>query len=99
MDNIHPANKARIFTSSAHVNLVENWCKEYFRVLSVYFSRQLLVFTEKHILVIFNIYIIFSLFLYLTSTITFVWMILMIYDQCNFLVKRSVKTGSVTISV
>ena len=54
-----PANKARIFTSSAHVNLVENWCKEYFRVLSVFFNRQILVFTEKHILVIFNIYIIF----------------------------------------
>ena len=53
------ANKARLFTSSACVNLIENWCKEYFRVLSVFFKRQLLVFTEKHILVIFNIYIIF----------------------------------------
>ena len=33
-----PANKARVFTSSAHVNLVENWCKEYFRVLSVFLT-------------------------------------------------------------
>ena len=57
----YPANKARVFTSLACVNLVENWCKEYFRVLSVFFNRQLLVFTEKHILVTFNIYIIFSI--------------------------------------
>ena len=36
-----------------------NWSKDNFRVLSVFFNRQLLVFTEKHILVIFNIYIMF----------------------------------------
>ena len=52
----YPANKARVFTSSARVNLVENWCKEH---VSVFFNRQLLFFTEKHILVIFNINIIF----------------------------------------
>ena len=56
LDN--PANKACVVISSAHVNLDENWCKEYFQVLLVFFNRQLLVFTEKHILVIFNIYII-----------------------------------------
>ena len=55
----YPANKAHVFTSSARVNLVENWCKEDFQVLSVFFNRQLLVFTEKHILVIFNIHMIF----------------------------------------
>ena len=32
-----------VLTSSALVNLVANWCKEYFRVLSVFFNRQLLV--------------------------------------------------------
>ena len=36
---LFPANKARVFTSSARVNLVENWCKEDFRVLSVFFNR------------------------------------------------------------
>ena len=29
---------ARVFTSSACVNLVENWCKEHF--LSVFFNRK-----------------------------------------------------------
>ena len=36
---LFPANKACVFTSSARVNLVENWCKEDFRVLSVFFNR------------------------------------------------------------
>ena len=45
-----------VFSPVWHVVFfVENWCKEYSRVLSVF----LLVFTEKHILVIFNIHIIF----------------------------------------